>query len=198
MNTEHAATEALESTEAMVPAARSKFVRFVMPAVMLGVLLIIVGIGTFLHFRNTRALREEVLVVKKALKEKSAALEDMTAQVANLSKQMNVLKEYSIARSHTAEEKKKEMEKRKVEEKTAEQEAHVPVPAPKAAAHEAKTHAVAEKPGKAEITETAKVRTMKAKPVAQKPAPKNCDLVGKSPEDQAAILKHCVSLLEPQ
>lgn len=206
MSTEPATSEVNPANEELVPAGKSKFARFLVPALMLGGLLLVVGLGTFFHFRSSKALREEVLAVKKELKEKGVALEDMTAQVTNLSKQMKTLKEYSVARSHTVEEKKMELEneqikeqekerlKEKEEAKKAEQAEAIAEPV----THGAKAHVAAEKPIKTEVAEPAKAKSAKAKAIVQKPVPKNCDLAGKSPEDQAATLKHCVSLLEPQ
>ena len=38
----------------------------------------------------------------------------------------------------------------------------------------------------------------KAETSSKKIEVKNCNLIGKSPEEQAAILKHCVSLIDPR
>ena len=37
----------------------------------------------------------------------------------------------------------------------------------------------------------------KAESAPKKPEVRNCDLIGKSPDEKAAILKRCVSLIDP-
>ena len=45
---------------------------------------------------------------------------------------------------------------------------------------------------------TANPEVRKAETSSKKIEVKNCNLIGKSPEEQAAILKHCVSLIDPR
>ncbi|MFZ4535720.1 hypothetical protein [Propionivibrio sp.] len=89
---------------------------------------------------------------------------------------MHVLKDYSIARSSTADEKAKKAD---------------------SAAPVAEATAVAPKsPGAKEIS-GATVSSIPPKAKTPKPVAQNCELVGKSPEDQASTLQRCVNMVDP-
>lgn len=147
-------------------------------SVLLGILLTLGGGGVVFHHRESKALQAKVLAMSVELKNKNLALDEMKTQLEELSSQMHVLKEYSIARSGSAGDKDG-----KKEDTAPALDASASVNAPKSAGGRAKTGS----PGV-----PAPPKAVKAKPVAQ-----NCELVGKSPEDQAATLKRCVSLLDP-
>jgi hypothetical protein len=172
LTTDNEESEVIEET----PVVSSKLTIVVILATLLGILLTVIVGGAFLHYQNSKIMQTEVLAVKDALKEKSLALDEMKAQIESLSQQMHMLKEYSIAHSSAAGEKVKKAE------------SAAPVPdnaaiVPKSpSAMDASTTPEHPNPPKAK----------KPQAVAQ-----NCELVGKSPEEQAATLKRCVNLIDP-
>jgi anti-sigma factor RsiW len=95
----------------------------------------------------------------------------MKAQIEVLSRQMNLLKEYSIARSGAAAKKNAESVAAAAESA----ESATPPPADAAAPP----------------ASPPKVRKTKPKPDAP-----NCELVGKSPADQVATLQRCVGAMD--
>jgi hypothetical protein len=155
-------------------------------------------------------------VVKSELKKKDQSVDEMSAQLVSLSSQMNVLKDYSVARSGASGEKNSKNECAPVVP-----EVHPTVESPEA---KGKTHAFeppavlssnkskhepasksnpddalprqnspSEAKNKAPVPEPAAAPVVtKSKPVRQ-----DCELVGKSPEEQAETLKRCVSLIDP-
>ena len=177
MTTHDQESELIDEKPVEAPDLGSKFTIIVILSTLLGILLTAIITGAFLCYQNSKALQTEVVAVKSALKEKSLALEDMKAQNEVLSRQVNLLKDYSAARSNAAGEKvnKAEDASPAVVENAA--------IAPKSPGGK-ETGATPESP----ITPKAKT----PQSVAQ-----NCDPVGKSPEKQAATLKRCVNLLEP-
>ena len=177
MTTHDQESELIEEKPVEVPDLSSKFTIVVILSTLLGILLTAIITGAFLCYHNGKALQAEVLAVKSTLKEKSLVLEDMKAQYEVLSKQVNMLKNYSAARSHAAGEKVKNAED------TSPAVVDNAAIAPKSQGGK-ETGATPESP----ITPKAKT----PQSVAQ-----NCDLVGKSPEEQAATLKRCVNLLDP-
>ena len=164
------APEIVEET----PAAKSKLPLVVSLSVFLGVLLTLLGAGAVLHFRASNALQAEVLKMSAELKTKVLALDDLQAQIGALSSQMDLLKDSAAARSGSADERAR----KKDAEATA-----------AASESEAKTPNGKEKAGAPE-------RPVPPKPIKPKPAAQNCDLVGKSPDDQAATLRRCVGLID--
>ena len=166
---ERAEPEAVE--EAPVVKSRLSFV--VMLSMVLGVLLAAGAVGTFLHFRSNNELQAKVLAVQNELKQKKLALDEAQAQIVALSGQIYVLKEYSIARSSRAGRKDAKVENG--------------VAAADAGANAVKSVECNQKPGTAEVSPRTK------KPKSDKP---NCELVGKSPEEQAATLKRCVTMFD--
>lgn len=138
-------------------------------SILLGVLLALGSVGAYWHWQQSNALQAEMRVATAALKEKSVAVDEMKAQIEALSKQMYLLKEYSVARSSAAGESKAE------------------AATPSNAAADTKDAAVVEAPTPAPVP----VKAKKPKPETQ-----NCELVGKSAEEQAATLKRCVTLID--
>lgn len=158
------------------PPAKPKLTLVVVLSMLLGILLTLMVAGGFAYYRQSQAVHAELLAASDQLKEKSQALDEMKAQIEVLSRQMYLLKEYSIARSRRAGDKSKKSEEVAAEPNAAEGPLAPPV------AEAAATPAVVIPP---------KVRRPKPKPNAQ-----NCELVGKSPEDQAATLQRCVSAMD--
>jgi hypothetical protein len=168
--------EESEVTE-VAPDRSPKLTIVVILSTLLGVLLTVIVAGTFLYYKSSKALHAEVLGAKDALKEKSLALDEMKAQIEVLSRQVHLLKEYSVARSNAAGEKVKKAES------TAPAVPDIAAIAPKS-------------PG---TKETGAPPEPPIPPKAKKPqtVAQNCELVGKSPEEQAATLQRCVNLIDP-
>lgn len=155
------------------PKEKSKLSLVVILSVLLGILLTLGGGGAVLHLRESKALQAEMLSIQAELKKKNVALEDMQEQIGALSSQLSILKDSAAARSGSASERAKQKE-------TAAQVAD---------GSESKPSSSKEKAGSPEVPVPPKV--VKPKPPAQ-----NCELVGKSPEEQAATLKRCVGLID--
>ncbi len=158
------------------PSGKPKLSIVVILSVLLGILLTLGVGGALFHFRESKALQAQVRAISVELENKNLALDEMKTQIEALSSQMHVLKEHSIARSGLASEKDSK------KESTA--------PALDASANALKSPGAKAKTGSPEVPAPPKV-------VKPKPAAQNCELVGKSPEDQAATLRRCVSLLDP-
>jgi uncharacterized protein HemX len=154
------------------PVAESKLTIVVILAMLVGVLLTVGAVGAYLHFQQRQALQGEVLALRAELIQKNLALDEMKGQIEVLSKQMHALKEYSIARSSAAGEKDK-----KVEAAQADGAANAP-----------KSIDAAEKRGAPQAPSLPKLT---------RPNVQNCELAGKSPEEQAATLQRCVNLIDP-
>lgn len=157
------------------PAAKPRLSLVVILSVVLGILLTLGGVGAVLHLRDSKALQAEVLVMRSELKKKNLALEDMQAQIGALSSQMTLLKDSAAARSGSVSERAKQKE----------------AAAPVAEGGEPKPPGATGKAASPELPAAPVVAKPKPKPPAQ-----NCELVGKSPEEQAATLKRCVSLID--
>ncbi|MBL8416248.1 MAG: hypothetical protein JNM42_17605 [Propionivibrio sp.] len=168
-----------EVIEEKAPVDGPKLTIVVILSTLLGVLLTAIVAGAFLYYQNNKALQAEVLVAKDALKEKSLALDDMKAQIEVLSRQVHMLKEYSVARSNAAGEKVKKTES--------------------AAPAVLDNAAIAPKSPGAGAKDTGAPPELPIPPKAKKPqtVAQNCELVGKSPEEQAATLQRCVNLIDP-
>lgn len=177
MTTHDQESELIDEKPVEAPDLGSKFTIVVILSTLLGILLIAIITGAFLCYQNSKDLQAEVLAVKSSLKEKSLALEDMKAQNEVLSRQVNMLKDSSAARSNAAGEKVMKAED--------------------ASPSVVDNAAIAPKsPAGKEIGATPESPIT---PKAKKPQSvnQNCDLVGKSPEEQAATLQRCVNLLDP-
>ena len=148
------------------PVVKSRLSLVVMLSMVLGVLLTVGAVGAFLHFQASKGLQAQLTAAKSELKQKNLVINEMKAQIEALSGQMYVLKEYSIARSSRAGGKDA-----------------------KAAGAALKSVDDKEKSGLPE----APVQPRTKKPKSDKP---NCELVGKSPEEQAATLKRCVTMID--
>jgi hypothetical protein len=166
-----------EVIEENAPVVSPKLTIVVILSTLLGIMLTVIVAGAFLYYQNNKILQAEVLLAKDALKEKSLALDDVKAQIEVLSRQVHMLKEYSVARSNAAGEQVKKTES-----------AAPTVPDNVAI--------VPKSPG---TKETGALPEPLIPPKAKKPqtVAQNCELVGKSPEEQAATLQRCVNLIDP-
>lgn len=166
----------------------------VMP-ILLMLALIIAVVGIVIANQSAKSLRAELAVVKKeikALKEAGtpelpapavdntanleAALKDMKQEVETLAQHINLLTA-SVA-AHASPEVQPDAK-------------NPVVPTGESPPGASK------KGGAAGANAHAKTTADTAGANAQKFDVKNCDLIGKSPEEQAAILKRCVSLIDP-
>ena len=163
--------EESEVTQEALPVAKPRLSIVVVLAMLLGVLLTVLVASAYFNYQRITALQDEVLVTQSALKGKSQAVEEMKTQIEALSRQMDHLKEYSVARSVTERANKSD----KV--------------APAVAAEAPKPES-----GKAEKPTPAPSVPEKVK--KPKPESPNCELVGKSAQEQAETLKRCVDLMD--
>jgi len=166
---DHEAPEAAED----VPAAKPKLTLVVVLSMLLGILLTLMLAGGIVYYRQSKAVQAQLLGASEQLKEKSQALDAMKAQIEVLSKQMHLLKEYSIARSSPLGERNKKSE--------------APV----------SLNAVEGESAPAQAAELAPASPA-IPPKMRKPKPdtQNCELVGKSAEQQAATLRRCVGAMD--
>ncbi|MEI7430644.1 MAG: hypothetical protein WCL27_09325 [Betaproteobacteria bacterium] len=173
---------------------KSKFPVVIVLSVLLGIAVLVVAIGGVLFYQRSKALHAEVNAVKKEMKEKYSAYVELQKQVEALSQQMNVLKEYSIARSG-GESKALEAQSAAVAESVPPGLKPVPENLP---AIPAKANAAALKSNQVAAVAPAPeiVPPQAQKVVRQKPEGQSCELVGKSAEEQAATLKRCVGLMD--
>lgn len=174
MKSEVAESEVVEE----LPAAKPKLSIVVILAMVLGALLVVGVFAVIMHVQTSKSLKSEVLALKKELTEKDLAYEDMTKQVEALSRQIELLKENAIASSSGAGGRGDP-----AAVKPGPQAANVPLEAGKLAEGQEKT-------APEEPAPPPRVK----KPKSDKP---NCELVGKSKEEQEETLKRCVSLVDP-
>ena len=174
-----------------VSKARSGLLPLIILSVLLGVVVIAGVVGAVLSYQSAKASRAELSVMKKeieAIKEMSApkenspaleaALKDMKHQIETLSAQINVL--MASVSEHAS-----------PEAPTAKSEGS----GDKTAAPASNEAAVQVQQGKKQSSESP--ASAKSESASKKPEVRNCDLIGKSPEEQAATLKRCVSLIDP-
>lgn len=155
--------------------AKSRLSIVVILSVLLGILSTVLVGGVLFHFHESNEMQGEVTTLSVALKEKSQALDEMKLQIEELSKQVYVLKEYSIARSQKTDKKEKQ-------EAVAVTSTDTEASSPKA-------------PDENGVSGSPTAKGAR-KPEEKKPEPQNCELVGKSPEEQAATLKRCVGMMD--
>ena len=86
-------------SQVVSPGAKPRLSVVVVLAMLLGVVLTILLVSAYFNSQRINALQDEVQVTRAALKDKSQAVEEMKTQIEALSKQMSLLKEYSVARS---------------------------------------------------------------------------------------------------
>lgn len=168
---------------------KPKFTPTLILALLAGLLLILLIGGTVYHFQSGKALRAELAAAKEEAKHKTLTLTEAQAQIAGLSRQLHALREFSLNKADTT-----AAEGAAVTEKKPQQPADSspPVAATPAPPATAKKEALAAKP------ETAKKEAVAAAPVTKKSKPANldCQLAGKSPEEQTATLKRCTEAMD--
>ena len=174
---------------------RPRFTLLVIVSMLSGFLLCLGSVGVYFSFQTIGRLETELVTARQEAKKKNAALEEAHAQIGALSKQISVLKEFSVARSRENETKKT----------AATPDAAIPSGAPVSPApvvpSEVKTKEIKTKEVTADREASfsdakAKASLARVKEQATKSPAQNCELVGKSPEEQAATLKRCVSVMD--
>lgn len=150
------------------PPPKPRITVVIVLSMLLGVLLTFIAVGALFHRQTSRALEAQVLAVEEELKAKSLALVEMKTQIAMLSKHIQILKEYAIARSVS------------VSEGVKKSAGPAPVSTPDSA-------------GRA-VGPSDAGRGAPSPPRAK--ASPNCELAGKSPEQQALVVQRCVGLAE--
>jgi len=159
-----------------LPAVKPKLTMVVILAMLLGILLTLMATGGVLYYQRSSALQAEVHAARDELKGKSQELAEMKAQIEVLSRQMHALKEYSIAHSTAIGDKNTKTEVAAPAGDSGQKPGILP---------EAKASA-----GAPPAAEAPKLKKPKAKAEGQ-----DCELLGKSPEQQAATLQRCVSMM---
>lgn len=155
--------------------AKPKNAIIIIMSVLLGALLTVLIAGAVFHFQNSAKLQAEIAAAKRALKEKTQELDETRTQIEALFKQLSLLKDSSAARSHSP---------------TEEGRGRVST-APAGAAADAPAVGVTDEKAIPPASPAAPTKVKKPKPASD-----NCDLVGKTPEEQAATLKRCVNLMD--
>lgn len=196
--------EVIEDT----PGAKPRFTPVIVLSVLLGMLVMVVALGSFFAYQRGRAVNAEMQLLKNELKERNRVHDDLQTQIEALSRQMAVLKEYSVARSSAAGQVRETPQNReaKADVKADADATVVQSPPPVAAvASPASDKPVAnDKPavaGKPQASVPAVLPAV-SPPLEpprvrrSKPEGLSCELVGKSAEEQAAILKRCVGLMD--
>ena len=176
-----------------------------------GVLALLVAAGGLVTVQMGKASHDEVQALRSELKKRDALSVEMQKRIDTLVGEVAKLNEAEVQRVEAAE------KAAKAALEAAEEEARKAAEAAEAAAKAAAEKDAKDKgKGKAPAKPGADERTDKTKPGTQvPPAPRSnavqspvaaapikntglsCDLIGKSPEEQAAILKRCVSLMDP-
>ena len=199
--------EVAVAEEVLRPRLSKMTLAVIVLSVALGVALLSMLAGGVFYARKTGALQVEVTAVRKELNEKAQAYDALQDQVVALSRQLGLLKAYAVSSSppvtphgeanvpgSPGETKETPNEKPGDKGAVAKEEM-------KASKAEGKVGAV--KPGAPEPVPVVKPESAgatvpppaaKAKRVA--PEGISCDLTGKSADEQAAILKHCVSVMD--
>ena len=186
------------------PARRGKAkLVFVLGALLIA-LLVAGVVGMVLNYRTGKVAKVEILALKKALKEKTQAHEELKLSHEALSSQVDLLKDYSVARSSGSGATGAAGEaasgcavsadefsalKDELKRKNLEQEAMKAQLEALSRQVDLLKGGAAERPVAAEPAPPTRTK----KPKSDKP---NCELVGKSKEEQEETLKRCVSLID--
>jgi hypothetical protein len=189
------------------PRAKPRITPVIVLSVLLGGLMTVVAVGSVFSYQRAKAVNAEMQTLKNELKEKSRVHDDLQQQIEALSRQMDVLKEYSVARSNApapAREARAEAELNNKAEGKADVKADVKAGAEVVTAPSAPAVSVVAPPARDKLQASeAPVQPVviprspePAKMKRSKPDGQSCELVGKSAEEQAAILKRCVGLMD--
>lgn len=140
-------------------------------SIVIGALLMFSIGSTVLGMQSRKALEAQLTASKNDLKSKTQLLAEAQEQIAGLSQQVHALRDFSVAKASAV---------------AATTAGETPAPAP----------------GSSPSTAPAEEEKGKAKPASvpaakkAKMAGQDCQLVGKSQEEQAATLKRCMQALD--
>lgn len=183
------------AVEAPPPRPPKRVVAMVLIGLTVFVLVTVLSGGVYFYQRS-KVLSAEVVAMRNELKRKSESFETMQSQLEALSRQMALLKEFTVARSVNLREANVRLEK-----------LNDSLAAPTGKANAAAEPAVSAVPAAAAKPATPPVATPAAQaaapstsvPAKAKPAKADslsCDLVGKTPEQQKEILVRCVNVMD--
>lgn len=153
------------------PEVKPKITLIVILSVLTGVLLTLLGGGAVYHFQSGKTAKVELSATKEELRQKTLLLTELQAQITGLSKQVHALRDFSAARASSV---------------------------------AGETIAAGALPPKADPAAPAKPdpETVKKEPAPEpivkktKPAGLDCQIVGKSAEEQMATLQWCAKAME--
>lgn len=172
-------------------------------ALVCGALALLVAVGGLVFVQMGKAGHDEVKALRSELKKRDASLTEMHNRIDTLVGEVAKLTEAeaqrveAVAQAEKAAAEAAEAEARKAAEAA---EAAAKAAAEKESKEKGKAKPGAAVPPAAPAAPAPKSGAAQPVPVAAAPVKsggQGCDLVGKSPEEQAAILKRCVSLLDP-
>ena len=175
-------------------------------ALVCGALALLIAVGGLVFVQMGKAGHDEVKALRSELKKRDASLTEMHNRIETLIGEVAKLTEAEAQRAEAAVQAEKaaaeaaEAEARKAAEAA---EAAAKAAAEKESKEKGKAKPGAAVPPASPAAPAAPVpKSGAAQPVPVATAPvksggQGCDLVGKSPEEQAAILKRCVSLIDP-
>ncbi|MEI7613389.1 MAG: hypothetical protein WCK63_10795 [Betaproteobacteria bacterium] len=169
-----------------------------MLSIVAGLLLVLAVLEGVFFFQKNKTMGKELVLLKKELKEKTVEHDNLQEQIESLSRQFASLKEFSVARSGDVHGKKTEAPTPVAETKSglslpAAKGSQPPIPAP---VSEAKPLGKENKAPVAVAPPVPPQPTIPAKLERPKPEGQGCELMGKSAEEQAAILKRCVGVMD--
>lgn len=158
-----------EETVDTPPEKKPRLTLVLILAILLGTLLTLLIAGTIYHVQSGKALAAELAATKDELKRKTALFAELQEQVAGLSRQMHALREFSVAKANAV----------------------------AAATSEPPVAPATNTPPASSEPETKKEKPVST-PAAKKaePTAQDCQLVGKSPEEQSATLKRCMQSVD--
>ena len=193
MSTSTDETIVVEAAESDAPKKSAFPLALVVGAACAGLLLFGGLLGTFVYLQQTKAAKADVVALRNELKKRTAAADELKAQVEALTAQMEKMKEDAERRA--AEESLKAAEAKAAEALAEPPEVATPPVKAGAAPKTAKERKPAPPVEKAAAVAPAASPAAKGRKSASEA--QNCELVGKSAEEQAATLKRCVSLIDP-
>ena len=152
---------------------KPKLTLIVALSALVGVLLTLLTGGAIYHFQSGKALEAELSTTKEELRRKALMLTELQEQVTGLSKQVHALRDFSIARASS-----------------------VAAEVIAASALPPKTEAPAPAAPAPDPVLTKKEPVAAPVVKKEKPAGLDCQIVGKSAEEQMATLQRCTKAMD--
>jgi hypothetical protein len=152
---------------------KPKLTLIVALSALVGVLLTLLTGGAIYHFQSGKALEAELSTTKEELRRKILMLTELQEQVTGLSKQVHALRDFSIARASS-----------------------VAAEVIAASALPPKTEAPAPAAPAPDPVLTKKEPVAAPVVKKEKPAGLDCQIVGKSAEEQMATLQRCTKAMD--